>query len=141
MIPGEIFTRFAEFQGIVSVNDFWIPIWLQELLQAPLCVLRSCCFARIRLDPLGGQVLHHDCISMRVSRFTTFTENFVICCYQVTKICGSRYGSAIASSARRPCNFGPLTDFAISVFKEMSINTVCLHMSSLLLDVGCKDIS
>ena len=36
MIPGEIFTGFAEFQGIVSVNDFWFPIGLQELLQAPL---------------------------------------------------------------------------------------------------------
>ena len=36
MIPGEIFTSFAEFQGIVSVNDFWFPIRLQELLQASL---------------------------------------------------------------------------------------------------------
>ena len=90
-----------------------------------LCV--SCevfCSARIRLDPLGGQVLHHDCISMIVSRFTSFTENLVICCYQVTKIFCTRYGSAIASSARGPCNFGPLTDLAISVFMVMSINTV-----------------
>ena len=37
MIPGEIFTSFAEFQGIVSVNDFRLPVGLQELLQAPLC--------------------------------------------------------------------------------------------------------
>ena len=44
MIPGEIFTSFAEFQGIVSVDDFRFPIWLQELLQAPLCFLRSFCF-------------------------------------------------------------------------------------------------
>ena len=91
---------------------------LSELLQAPLCFLRSFCFARIRLDPLGGQVLHHDCISMIVSRFTTFTENFVICCYQVTKIVCTKHGSANASSARGPCNFGPLTDLAISVFRE-----------------------
>ena len=35
MIPGEIFTGFAEFQGIVSVNDFWLPIGFQKLLQAP----------------------------------------------------------------------------------------------------------
>ena len=47
-----------------------------------------------------------------------------ICCYQVTKIFCTRYGSAIASSARGPCNFGPLTDFAISVFRDISINTV-----------------
>ena len=121
---GKIFTSFAKFQGIVSVNDFRLPIWLQELLQAPSCFLRSFCFARIRLDPLGGQVLHHDCISMIVSRYTTFTENFVICCNQVTKIFCTRYGSANASSARGPCNLGPLADLAISVFREVSINTV-----------------
>ena len=54
MIPGEIFTSFAEFQGIVSVNDFGIPVGLQELLQASLGFLRSFCFARICLDPLSG---------------------------------------------------------------------------------------
>ena len=31
MIPGEIFASFAEFQGIVSVNDFWFPLGFQEL--------------------------------------------------------------------------------------------------------------
>ena len=36
MIPGEIFTSFAEFQGIVSVNDFRIPVGFHELLQASL---------------------------------------------------------------------------------------------------------
>ena len=124
MTPGKIFTSFPKFQGIVSVNDIWFPKWLQELLQAPLCFLRSFCFARIRLDPLGGQVLHHDCISMIVSRFTTFTENFVICCNQVTKIFCTRCGSVNASSARGPCNFCPLADLAISVFKELSMDTV-----------------
>ena len=124
MIPGKIFTGFATFQGIVSVNDFRLPIKLQELLQAPLCFLRSFCFARIRLDPLGGQVLHHDCISMIVSRFSIFTENFVMCCYPVTKIFCTKYDSANASSAPCPSNFGPFTDLAISVFREVSKNTV-----------------
>ena len=54
MIPGEIFTSFAEFQGIVSVNDFWFPLGFQELLQASLGFLWSFCFARICLDPLSG---------------------------------------------------------------------------------------
>ena len=125
MIPGKIFTRFAKFQGIVSVNDLRLPIRVQELLQGPLCLLRSFCFARIRLHPFwGGQVLNHDCISMIVSRFTTFTENFVICCNQITKIFCTRYDSANASSAQGPCNFGPLADLSISVFREMSFNTV-----------------
>ena len=40
-IPGKILTSFAKFQGIVSVNDSRLPIWLQELLQVPLCFLWS----------------------------------------------------------------------------------------------------
>ena len=122
MIPGYFFTGFAKFQGIVSVNDFRLRIWLQELLQAPLCFLRSFCFARKSLDTLSGQVLHQDCISMIVSRFAIVAENLVICFYQVTKIYSSRYGFAIASSAWGPCNFGPFTDLAISVFGKMSMN-------------------
>ena len=137
MFPGKIFTGLAKFQGIVSVKDFRFPIWLPELLQAPLCFLRSFCFARIWLDPLGGQVLHHDCISMIVSTFTTFTENFVICCYQVTKFFCTWYGSANASSARGPCIFGPLTDLAISVFREVSVNTVFTQIH--IVGVGSKD--
>ena len=43
----------------------------------------------------------------------------MICCNQVTEIHSSRYGFAIASSAWGPCNFGPLTDLAILVFREM----------------------
>ena len=47
----------------------------------------------------------------------------------------TRYGSGNASSARCPCNFGPLTDLAISVFKEVSENTVFtqIHTSR-----GCR---
>ena len=121
MIPGEIFTSFAEFHGIVSVNDFRIPIGFQELLQASLGFLWSFGFARICLDQLGGYVLHHDCISVIVSRFAFVTENLVICRYQVTNFFSTRCGFAIASSAWGPCNFGPFTDLAISVFTEMSI--------------------
>ena len=50
-IPGKIFTGFAKFQGVVSVNDFRLPRRLQELLQALLCFLRSFRFARIWLNP------------------------------------------------------------------------------------------
>ena len=71
------------------------------------------------MDPLSGQVLHHDCISVFVSRFAIVTENLVICCYQVTKFFSTKCGSAIASSARGPCNYNPLTDLAISVIREM----------------------
>ena len=108
MIPGKIFTDLAKCQGIVGVNDFRLPIRLQELLQAPFGFLRSFCFARIRLDPLGSQVLHQDCISMIVWRFTSFTKNFVIGCNQITKNFCTKYDCANTSSARCPCYFGPL---------------------------------
>ena len=71
---------------------------------------------------------------MVVSRFTTIAENFVICCYQVTKIFCTRYGSANAFSARGSCDVGPLTDLAISVFGEMSFNTV---LTQILTSLGC----
>ena len=69
MIPGKIFTGLAKFQGIVCVNDFRLPIRLQELLQASLSFLRSFCFARIRLDPLGGLALRlhiDDCFEIHI---------------------------------------------------------------------------
>ena len=34
MIPGKVFTKFAKFQGIVSVNEVWFPRRLQELLSS-----------------------------------------------------------------------------------------------------------
>ena len=132
MIPGKIFTGFAEFQGTVSVNNFRLPRRLQELLQAPLCFLRSFCFARIRLDPLGGQVLQHGCISVIVSRFAIVTEDLVICCYQVTNIFCTRFDCTNASSARSPSDFGPVADLAISVFREASIDTVFTQILTYL---------
>ena len=124
MIPGEIFTGIAKFQGIVGVNDFRLPIGLQELLQASFRFLRSFRFARIRLNPSSGLILYHDCVSVIVSRFTFFTEDSVISYYQVTNFFCSRYGCASASFARSPCHLGSRPYFAISVFWEVSVNTV-----------------
>ena len=138
MISGKIFTSFDKFQGIVSAHDFRFPMWLQELLQAPLCFLRSFCFARIRLDPLGGQALHHDYISMIVSRFTTFTENFVICCYQVTKFFCTRYDSA---NGLLHGSLVILVRKQTSHFRSFGkrVQTLCLPKSALFVGVGSKD--
>ena len=89
---------------------------LQELLQAPLCFLRSFCFARIWLDPLCCQVLYHYRVSIIMSRFTIFIKNFVTCCYQITKTFCRRYGSDIASSARA---FVILVVWEISQFRSL----------------------
>ena len=65
----------------------------------------------------------------------------MICCNQVTKIHSTRYGFAIASSARGPCNFGPFTDLAISVFREMSINTVLTQILMSLCTIPAEIIT
>ena len=64
----------------------------------------------------------------------------MVCFYQVTNFFSTRYDSANASSARGPCNFGPVADLAISVFREVSINTLCVPKSSLLVFVSSKMI-
>ena len=124
MIPGDIFTSFAEFHGIVSVNDFRIPFGFQEFLQAPFVFLVKSCFCTDMpgsigwLDPVP-RLRIDDCFEIRNCRLgpcdllLSSHQNF-----------STKYGSAIASSAWGPCNFSPLTDLAISVFREMSINTV-----------------
>ena len=67
MIPGEIFTSFAELQGIVSVNDFRIPIKFQELFASFSGFLVKFLFCT---DTPGSiEWLESDCISMIVSRF------------------------------------------------------------------------
>ena len=61
---------------------------------------------------------------MIASRFTSFTENFVIYCYQVTKVFCSRYCFTRAFPARSPCDLGSVAYFTISVFREVSKDTV-----------------
>ena len=142
MIPGKIFTSFSRFQGIVSVNDFRLSSRLQELLQVPLCLLRSFCFARMRLGPLGGHVLHRDCISMIVSRFDNLSlRTLWSAVIKSPKLYSSRYGSANASSARGPCTYGPLTDLAISVFKGNEYQHFVYPNPHVLASIGSKDDS
>ena len=113
----KIFTSFAKFLGIVSFNDFWFPRRLQELLQALFRFLRSFCFAMVRLYPLSCQVLYHYSVSMIVSRFTTFTRNFVICCYQITKFSAlGTTGALIILVLKQMSQF--------SVLREVGFNTV-----------------
>ena len=61
---------------------------------------------------------------MIVSRFTSFTEDFLVCCYEVTEFFRSRHDCTSAFSERSPCYFGPLADVAIFVLREVSFNTV-----------------
>ena len=112
MIPGKIFTSFAKFQVIVSVNDFRLPIRLQELLQALLCFLRSFC--------LHG----YDWIHWVAKSCTTIAYRWLCRDSQLSLRNLWSAVSANTSSARGPRDLGPLADLAISVFREVSINTV-----------------
>ena len=63
------------------------------------------------------------------------------------KFC-AKYDSTNTSSARNPCNFGPLTDLAISVFREMSLNTVITRYHSSVApkegsweELACESLS
>ena len=120
MIPRKIFTSFAKFQGIVSVNDFKLPIWSKNFCKL-LCVSWEVfCFARICLDPLGGQVLHHDC-SFEISFFYWELCDLLLSSHQKF-LHEVRLRHCVFCTG--PCNFGPLTDLPISVFREVSINTM-----------------
>ena len=63
-------------------------------------------------------------ISVIVSRLTSFIEDFVICCYQVTKLFCSKYWFASAPSAQSPCHFWSFADVGVSVFREVTKNAV-----------------
>ena len=78
------------------------------------------CLTRVWLYPLSCQVLYHYSVSMLVSRFTHFIKNFVICCYQITKIPRSWHDCTSSFSARSSCNFGFQADVAISVLREVT---------------------
>ena len=95
-----------KFQRIVCVmSDFRFSDGSRKISQTPLRPLRSLGFTRIKLYPLSGYILYHECVSV-FSKFTSFTEYFVICCYPVTS----------ALPAKRTRNLGSLALFAISAF-------------------------
>ena len=124
MIPGKIFTGFAKFPGTASVNDFRFPIWLEELLQGPFVFPEKVLFCKDMTGSIGWSSpaprLHmDDCFE--IHNFHWELCNLLLSSH---KIFCTKYGSTNTSSARCPRDFGPLADLAISVFREVSINTV-----------------
>ena len=68
--------------------------------------------------------------------FRDSNPSLTIGCNQITRIFGTKYDSANTSSARGPCDVGPLADLAISVFREVK-KKLCSPKSTRL--VGSKD--
>ena len=79
-----------------------------------------------------NQVLYHYRVSMIVARFTSFTENFVIRCYSITKVFRCGHDCTSAPSARRPRNLASQADIAISVLREVSEDTMLTPIPHLL---------
>ena len=65
--------------------------------------------------PLSGENLYHGSVSVTVPRFTSFGEDFVLCCSQVTILFCSQNRSLL-------------------VFSEVSMNTMLLFFVSPLLN-------
>ena len=103
---------------------FGFLVRLQELLQALLCLLRSFRFTWVRFYPLSSQVLYHYSVSMIVSRFTSFSKDFVVRSSLISKMFRSGHDRSSAFSARSPRYFRPQTDMATPVFREMSKNVL-----------------
>ena len=137
MIPGEIFTSFAKFHGIVSVDDFRLPFWLQELLQAPLRFLRFFC-----TDTTGS-----------VGWPSRAPRLHIDDCFEIHNLHWELLWSAVIKSPKFSARgtapplrllHGPLVILVlwqISQFRSSGkwVSTLCLPKSSLLLDVGSKD--
>ena len=113
--PRKSLHKLCRILGAGQYKSLWVSTSAPRTFVSSFPSPEGFWFARIRLDPLSSQVLYHDSVSMIVSRFTSFIE---VCYFQVTKVFCSRNGSANASSARGPCNFGPLADLAISSLGE-----------------------
>ena len=140
MIPGEIFTSCAKFQGIVSVNDFRLPIRLQELLQASLCFCEV--FVLRGYDWIHWVAKSCTTIANRwMFRDSMFTGTFVI-----SAVIKSPKFSARGTAPPMRLLHGALVIsvlWQITQFRSSGnwVSTLCLPKSSLLLDVGSKDIS
>ena len=63
-------------------------------------------------------------LSMVVTRFRSFIEDFVICCNKITKFLCPRYCFTRSLSAKIPCDLGSLADLTILLFSEVSLNTM-----------------
>ena len=141
MIPGKIFTGFAKFQGIVSVNDFRLPIWLQELLQASLCFLRSFCFLH------GYEWIHWVAKSCTTIAYRwLFPDSQLSLNTLWSAVIKSPKFSARGTAPPLRLLLGALAILVlsqISQFRSLGkwVSTLCLPKSSLLLDVGSKNVS
>ena len=140
MIPGKIFTSFAKFQGSVGVNDFRLPIWLQELLQASLSFLWS-----FVLHGYGW--IHWVARSCTTTAYRwLFRESQLSLRTLWSAVIKSQKFAARGTASPLRLLHGALVILVllqISQFWSLGnwVFTLCLPKSTLLVDVGSKDSS
>ena len=101
-------------------TTFGSPRRLQELQQALLCFSEKFLFHMGRI----ASILYHKHVSMIVSRFTTFTENFVIRGNENTRNFRLWDRPYRCVFCKKICNFLPQTYIAIPVFREVNKQVV-----------------
>ena len=82
--------------------------------------------ARIRLIPLIGWILYNDCITVMVSKLTSFTNNFVDLLLPSHRVFLPEVRLRHCVFCMGPCKLGSLADCAISVFWEMGMHILLL---------------
>ena len=104
MIPWWVFTQNLPKSCDLSANEFPLFRRIEKVCWTLFRLLRSFCLALVRLNPLSGKI-HHDCVSMTISNFTSFIEDFEI------DVLNFQY-----TFRKEPSNLGSLADFAIFFF-------------------------
>ena len=119
-----VLTRIAKLQRMVCINDFWLFRRPEKLSWTPFRLLRSSFLH-------GSNCVHWVAKSCSTTAYLwlfrdapsslrTFWSPIV----KSPNFFCSMYGISSSPSARSPRNLGSPADFAISVFREMSFNTV-----------------
>ena len=116
MIPGEIFTSFAEFQGNVSVNGTFASF---SGFLVKFCFCTETPRSIEWLDP-APRLRVDDCFEIRICR--SGPCDLLLSSHRNLQL--EVRPSPLRLLHGGPCNFGPFTDLANSVFKEMSMNIV-----------------
>ena len=140
MIPGEIFTSFAEFQGIVSVNDFWFPLGFQELLQAFSGFLVKFCFC---MDTPGSIEWLDPAPRLRIDDFRDSQLSLRTLWSAVYK--SPKFAARGTASPLRLLHVALVILVRLQILQFWSLGkwvwTLCLPKSSRLFVVGSKETS
>ena len=129
IIPGKIFKGLTKFQGIVSVRDFRLRIRLQELFASSFVFPEKFLFCTDTTESIGwpspGPRLHiDDCFEIHNLHWELLWSAVI----KSPKFSARGTAQPMRLLHGGPCDFCPLADLAISVFREVSIKH-CVYLN------------